>query len=96
MPTNHAPDILYKVGTYLTNGSCLQLMEECESELVLQVVVNAERMEASMEAVGVSSLPRKLKICVSKFFSIYISRSTLEIIIYQLHSSMAKTLTITK
>lgn len=46
-------------------------MEECESDLVLQVVVNGDRMEASMETVGVTSLPRKMKICVSLFPIVY-------------------------
>ncbi|XP_059055521.1 cGMP-dependent 3',5'-cyclic phosphodiesterase-like [Achroia grisella] len=47
-----------KINTYLC--------EECDSELVLQIVVNGERMEASIEAVGSSMLPRKLKICMSQ------------------------------
>ncbi|KOB76748.1 putative cyclic GMP stimulated phosphodiesterase, partial [Operophtera brumata] len=45
------------------------LMEECESELVFQVVVNGDRSEASMEAVGLSALPRKTKILMFHKFS---------------------------
>ncbi|XP_052748765.1 cGMP-dependent 3',5'-cyclic phosphodiesterase-like isoform X2 [Galleria mellonella] len=50
-----------KINTYLC--------EECEAELVLQIVVNGERMEASIEAVGASTLPRKVKICMSQKLS---------------------------
>ncbi|KAG6449372.1 hypothetical protein O3G_MSEX006036 [Manduca sexta] len=46
-----------KVNTYLC--------EECEAELVLQIIVNGERMEASIEAVGTATLPRKVKINMS-------------------------------
>ncbi|KAM3963607.1 cGMP-dependent 3',5'-cyclic phosphodiesterase [Aphomia sociella] len=53
--------IQIKINTYLC--------EECEAELVLQVVVNGERMEASIEAVGASALPRKLKIYMSQKLS---------------------------
>lgn len=48
-------------------GIILQLAGECEAEIVLQVVVNSERMEASIEAVGSSALHRKHKINVRLF-----------------------------
>ncbi|XP_028164363.1 cGMP-dependent 3',5'-cyclic phosphodiesterase-like [Ostrinia furnacalis] len=46
-----------KINTYLA--------DECEADLVLLVVVNAERMEASIDAVGSAALQRKHKICMS-------------------------------
>ncbi|XP_013196675.1 cGMP-dependent 3',5'-cyclic phosphodiesterase [Amyelois transitella] len=51
-------DLQIKINGYLA--------EECECELVLQVIVNSERMEAFIEAVGGTALPRKMKINMSQ------------------------------
>ncbi|KAJ0175809.1 hypothetical protein K1T71_008968 [Dendrolimus kikuchii] len=58
----------------LTDDYCAQLQiriniyltEECDAEVVFQIIVNSDRLEAYIEAVGTSALPRKLKICMTQ------------------------------
>ncbi|CAG9785794.1 unnamed protein product [Diatraea saccharalis] len=52
---------------FLTFILCFQLAEECDAELVLLIIINGDRMEAYIEAVGTTVLLRKRKIDV-RFF----------------------------
>ncbi|CAH0581575.1 unnamed protein product [Chrysodeixis includens] len=58
---DNCAELEIKLNTYLT--------EECEAELALQVIINAERGEAFIEAIGTSTLARKVKLHLSQKFS---------------------------
>ncbi|XP_026315730.1 cGMP-dependent 3',5'-cyclic phosphodiesterase-like [Hyposmocoma kahamanoa] len=55
--------------SHLQNKINSYLKEECEAELVLMVVVHSERLEAYVEAVGITPLSRKIKIEVTPNFA---------------------------